>query len=59
MDKLPLKDLIRIGMTPDSKDLFTVMGLEQVAEVAAGLAAAHARDYLNRGLKRLPSWMTT
>ncbi|HEY9899582.1 MAG TPA: hypothetical protein V6D00_10415 [Pantanalinema sp.] len=59
MERLPLKDLVRIGLTPDTKDLFTVMGLEQVAEVAAGLAAAHAKDYLDRGLKRLPSWMTT
>lgn len=59
LDELPLKDLIRIGLTPDTKDLLTKMGLEQVAEVAAGLAAAHAKDYLSRGLKRLPSWMTS
>lgn len=57
LEKLPLKDLVRIGLTPDAKDLFSVMGLEQVAEVAAGLASAHARDYLDRGLRRLPFWL--
>jgi hypothetical protein len=57
MDELPLKDLVLIGMTPDCKDLFTKMGLEQVVEIAAGIASAHARDYVDRGLKRLPSWM--
>jgi len=50
MEKLPLKDLVRIGMTPDLRDLMTVNGLEQVADVAAGLAARKARKYLERGL---------
>ncbi|HEY9857432.1 MAG TPA: hypothetical protein V6D05_16935 [Stenomitos sp.] len=50
MEKLPLKDLVKIGMTPDLRDIMTVNGLEQVADVAAGLAARKARAYLEKGL---------
>lgn len=50
LEKLPLKDLVRIGMTPDTRDLATLNGLEQVVEVAAGLAAKKARGYLAKGL---------
>lgn len=56
MERLPIKDLVRIGFTPDVRDLATLNGLEQVTEVAAGLAAKKARRYLDRGLTwRLPS----
>lgn len=50
LEKLPLKDLVKIGLTPDLRDLLTVNGLEQVADVAAGMAAKKARAYLERGL---------
>ncbi len=50
LEKLPLKDLVRIGLTPDVQDLATRNGLEQVVEVAAGLASKKAREYLAHGL---------
>lgn len=50
LEGLPLKDLVKIGGTPDVRDLFNTNGLEQIAEVAAGLAARKARGYLKRGL---------
>jgi hypothetical protein len=40
---LPISDLVRIGLTPDIKDLFTKAGLGQVADIAARLVAEYAR----------------
>lgn len=55
LERLPLKDLVKIGCTPDVRDLLNTNGLEQIAEVAAGLAARKAREYLKQGLTwRLP-----
>lgn len=59
MAELPLKDLIKIGMTPDVSDLFTRAGLEQVVEVAAGIARARVRTYREAGLRMdLPAGMS-
>lgn len=56
LDKLPIKDLMTIALTPDLKDLASLNGLEQVADVAVGMAAKKARGYLQKGLAyKLPS----
>lgn len=49
-ENLTLKDMVKLGFEPDMTDLLTLNGLEQVAEVARGLAAKKARGYLEKGL---------